>query len=312
MSSTTEARGADSETNGSTATADGGGGASVTEGLATVYFPSEKGVFYNPPQIPNRDLSVLALRHFAMQWEREAQEKAAKAAARQAAKQAKQAAIAAGADTGASSVNGDDTSAAGTSDGANSAPKDAEPVRIRVLDALTASGLRALRYVKEVPQVKSVVANDLEPQAVAALRENIRRNGLTEDVIQPSIGDAVAVMHRSKPPEGQRFEAVELDPYGTAAPFLDSAMQCITEGGLLMVTCTDLAVLAGAYPEACHAKYGSYPLKAKYCHEAALRIVLACMEGHANRHRRYIVPLLSMHINFYVRLCARAILVFAR
>ena len=32
---------------------------------------------------------------------------------------------------------------------------------------------------------------------------------------------------------------------------------------------TDLAVLCASYPEACHAKYGSYPLKAKYCHEAA-------------------------------------------
>ena len=39
---------------------DSQGGAEVTEGKATIYFPSEKGVFYNPPQIPNRDLSVLA------------------------------------------------------------------------------------------------------------------------------------------------------------------------------------------------------------------------------------------------------------
>jgi tRNA (guanine26-N2/guanine27-N2)-dimethyltransferase len=62
-----------------------------------------------------------------------------------------------------------------------------------------------------------------------------------------------------------------------------------------MVTCTDLAVLAGAYPEKCHANYGSFPLKGKHCHEQALRIVLGCMEGHANRHRRYIVPLLSVH-----------------
>ena len=105
-------------------------------------------------------------------------------------------------------------------------------MRIRVLDALTASGLRALRYVKEIDEVSSVVANDLEPQAVAALRENVRRNGISEDVIVPSTGDAVDVMHRSKPPDGQRFEAVELDPYGTAAPFLDGAMQCVAEGDL--------------------------------------------------------------------------------
>lgn len=38
---------------------------------------------------------------------------------------------------------------------------------------------------------------------------------------------------------------------------------------MLMVTCTDMAVLAGAYPEACFAKYGSYPTKGKHCHEQA-------------------------------------------
>ena len=233
-----------------------GDGQSVTEGKATVYFPSEKGVFYNPPQIPNRDLSVLALRHFARQWQREAAEKEAKAAAKQAAKLAREAAAAAAAD----GEKAEDAAAAAPATAAEPAAA-AEPVRIRVLDALTASGLRALRYVKEIDEVSSVVANDLEPQAVAALRENVRRNGISEDVIVPSTGDAVDVMHRSKPPDGQRFEAVELDPYGTAAPFLDGAMQCVAEGGLLMVTCTDLAVLCGTYPEACHASTAATRLR---------------------------------------------------
>ena len=38
------------------------GAVEVKEGQATLYFESQKGVFYNPPQIPNRDLSVLVLR----------------------------------------------------------------------------------------------------------------------------------------------------------------------------------------------------------------------------------------------------------
>ena len=120
--------------------------------------------------------------------------------------------------------------AAATTDGEEDAAA-VPPPRIRVLDALTASGLRALRYIKEVEEVQSVVANDFDPQAVAALRENVRRNGLTEDVIVPSVGDAAAVMARSKPPDGPRFEAVELDPYGTAAPFLDGAMQHLRRRG---------------------------------------------------------------------------------
>eukprot|EP00965_Chrysotila_dentata_P175691 5800012-Pleurochrysis_carterae.AAC.2 len=72
-----------------------------------------------------------------------------------------------------------------------------------------------------------------------------------------------------------------------------------------MVTCTDLAVLCGAYPEACAAKYGSFPIKGKYCHESALRVLLACIDTHANRYGRYITPLLSVYINFYVRVFVR-------
>lgn len=37
-------------------------------------------------------------------------------------------------------------------------------------------------------------------------------------------------------------------------------LQAVAEGGLLLVTATDMAVLCGNNGEACYAKYGSYPL----------------------------------------------------
>lgn len=45
------------------------------------------------------------------------------------------------------------------------------------------------------------------------------------------------------PPQG--YEVVDLDPYGTPAPLLDSALQAVSDGGLLMVTATDMANLCG-------------------------------------------------------------------
>ena len=60
---------------------------------------------------------------------------------------------------------------------------------------------------------------------------------------------------------------IDLDPYGSAVPFLDAAVQAVEDGGLLLVTCTDMAVLCGAHAESCHAKYGAMTVKAKYCHE---------------------------------------------
>lgn len=51
-----------------------------------------------------------------------------------------------------------------------------------------------------------------------------------------------------------------LDPYGNPTQFLDGAVQSIAEGGLLLVTATDMAILAGNSAESCYAKYGSVRL----------------------------------------------------
>lgn len=106
-------------------------------------------------------------------------------------------------------------------------------------------------------------------------------------------------------PHSKRFTVIDLDPYGGPNKFLDGAIQSLEEGGLLLVTATDMAVLAGNTPEACIVKYGSVPLKSKACHEIALRILLRCIEGHANRYGRYIKPLLSLSIDFYARVFVR-------
>lgn len=63
------------------------------------------------------------------------------------------------------------------------------------------------------------------------------------------------------------FDAIDLDPYGCPSIFLDSAVQSVKDGGMLLVTATDMAVLAGNSPETCYAKYGSVSLKIRCCHE---------------------------------------------
>lgn len=82
-------------------------------------------------------------------------------------------------------------------------------------------------------------------------------------------------------------------------------MQSVSEGGLLLVTATDMAILAGNTPESCYAKYGSVSLKSKSCHEMALRILLRSIESHAIRYGRYIKPLLSISADFYIRVFVR-------
>ena len=72
------------------------------------------------------------------------------------------------------------------------------------------------------------------------------------------------------------------------------------------MTCTDLAVLAGSnYTEACFSKYGGHPVKAEFTHEVALRLVLNTLSASAARYKRHIVPLVSLSIDYYLRVFVR-------
>ena len=112
---------------------------------------------------------------------------------------------------------------------------------VTILEALSATGLRSIRYAKELNGVKEIVANDISKRAVASIQRNVDANAVS-NLVTPSHSDATMVMynHRSK---DNRFDIVDLDPYGSPTPFLDGAVQSVEEGGLLCVTATDLAVL---------------------------------------------------------------------
>ena len=118
-----------------------------------------------------------------------------------------------------------------------------------ILEALGASGLRSIRYAKEIPKLKQVICNDIEIDAMEAIKRNVKYNGLTEELVKPNHGDAMRVMY-DRVGKDEKFDVVDLDPYGSAAPFVDGAVQAVADGGLLCVTCTDLAILTGSmHPE---------------------------------------------------------------
>lgn len=180
------------------------------------------------------------------------------------------------------------------------------------MEALSATGLRSIRYAKEVEGIEKIIANDLLEDAVNAINRNILYNGVPAGLIETRQTDAKFLMYklmdenkdRNQPETAIHF--IDVDPYGGAQEFLDGAVQLVADGGMLGITCTDLAVLCGNHSETCFAKYGCMPPKnAEYRHEMALRIMLAFTAITAARYKRVIEPLLVLHADFYVRLFVR-------
>jgi len=116
--------------------------------------------------------------------------------------------------------------------------------------------------------------------------------------------DAIHLMNNMRA-ETNHFDIVDLDPYGSAIPFLESSIGALANHGMLCVTFTDMAVLCARSPMVCAYKYGTVPLPNKYMHEFALRMVLHMISTMANRHGRYIEPLISLTVDFYIRLFIR-------
>lgn len=60
---------------------------------------------------------------------------------------------------------------------------------ITILEALSATGLRSIRYAKEVSGVKEIVANDISKKAFEDIKINIQENNV-EDIVTASLEDA--------------------------------------------------------------------------------------------------------------------------
>ena len=184
----------------------------------------------------------------------------------------------------------------------------AKPPSFRILDALSATGLRALRYAKEIPMATLITANDLSHSASASIKLNVEYNKVSDKVF-PNTGDAIEHMRRAAsrgPDSPGLYHVIDLDPYGTAAPFLDAALQALVDGGLLCITCTDSGVFASlGYLEKTYSLYGGLPLKGAHAHEGGLRLILHAIATSAARYGIAIEPLLSLSIDFYIRVFVR-------
>ena len=137
------------------------GFSSVLEGSASIIHETGH-VFYNPAQVQNRDLSIACLNVFSKIYRQEKEALAAKRSSRHAAQS-----------TGVSPTAASGEVAAVDAAGEYKGLRILEGAFRRTLCALSdqplfaaglsASGLRSIRYAKEIPDLDFVVANDMLP-----------------------------------------------------------------------------------------------------------------------------------------------------
>lgn len=169
----------------------------------------------------------------------------------------------------------------------------------RIADPLAATGIRAIRFLKEC-NIKHIDINDASKQAVTAIKKNLTLNKIPTKKYTIHNNEASKFLLNS---EG--FDYIDIDPYGSPNPFLDAAVRRLSRNGILALTATDTAALAGTSPKACQRKYWATPLRTSIMHEIGLRILIRKTQLIAAQYDKALTPILSYAAHHYYRVYLR-------
>lgn len=165
-----------------------------------------------------------------------------------------------------------------------------------IADPLAGSGVRAIRMLKELPKgtIKKIYANDKSLTAVNGIKNNLKKNKITNKVIV-SQKDARDFMR------GNKFDYVDIDPFGYPGYFIEQAIKSTKKYGILAITATDTAALCGSAPKACKRKYLAENHRNWMMHELGLRILIGWAARKASEQKKSVRPMLSYSRDHYMR-----------
>ncbi len=185
--------------------------------------------------------------------------------------------------------------------------------RMNIADPLAGSGIRSLRFLKELGERKCnhLFVNDVKEHFPHTFKTNALINKLSLRNVSLFSEDASEFLmnriHDKKKPEGfcGYFDYIDLDPFGTPNPFLTAAIARIARKGILAVTATDTAALSGTYPSVTLRKYWATSLRNVMMHETGLRILIRKVQLIGVQFEKALIPVLGYHKDHYFRVFFR-------
>ena len=173
---------------------------------------------------------------------------------------------------------------------------------IYAIDGLAASGLRARRWLNELPEKLvnrlRVTICDMNENSIKRAKENHQRFPPNNEggILNWRQGDLRSAVL------DQGWHWVDVDPFGSPMPFLDTAIQSLAKKAILEISATDTAALAGSSKTALMRRYGARINPDNLAHDSGLRVLMACIARTAAKHDRYAEPILSVWDSHHLRL----------
>jgi len=170
--------------------------------------------------------------------------------------------------------------------------------KMQIALPLTGTGVRGIRFLKELDKnkIKKIYFNDYNERAVKLIKANLGLNKIKSKKTEISNKDANQFLL-----QGLGFDYIDIDPFGTPNPFLDSSVKRLARNSILAITATDTSSLSGSFPTTCMRKYWSRPLKNEQMHENGLRILIRKVQLIGAQYDKALTPIYSYSKDHYFR-----------
>jgi len=159
-----------------------------------------------------------------------------------------------------------------------------------LLDGLAASGIRGIRLAIEADF--NVEFCDTSALATETIATNLNLNGIKSKIHNLPVEELLLK---------KKYDGIDIDPFGTPAPYIEAALNGLNDNGILGISATDTAVLCGAKPSICLKRYSAMSMKRVAAKEIGIRILLARIHNLASSMGKGIEPLLCYSEGHHLR-----------
>ena len=181
--------------------------------------------------------------------------------------------------------------------------------QLRVLDAMSGCGVRALRYGVEAG-ADFIWANEANPDQLPQLTHNLGAH-LPHDRHRITQQDASCLFFHCHQQQDY-YDIVDVDSFGAATPYVNTSLWAVRLGGLIYLADTDSRTSSGHNPEHAIAAYGAYPRLHPAFPEQGLRILIGAIWQQAAARGFGIQPIFSLFHDGICRVMVQLVPKFSR
>ncbi|MCL4343735.1 MAG: hypothetical protein JRN26_08065 [Nitrososphaerota archaeon] len=168
---------------------------------------------------------------------------------------------------------------------------------LKFAEPFSATGIKGMRLAKEGHGFSNFILNDIDSSAVKSILRGVEENNLGGFEVYNL--DVFSFLDKLK--TLGRVDALDVDPFGSAAPYIQPSLRSVKDGGIVAFTFTDTPVLGTVHNDAMVKRYHIKSNKVYFLKELQARIAASFVISEGSAINLAAVPVFAHVFEHYVR-----------